>query len=261
MEEQVNTEAEVSTEEVPTGSGVKDEVQLASDKADAEAQAKEDAEKDWKSEYEKLAEKNAKAEEIAKKLKDEKSLTKQQEAELAKEQEQSQVKTEFTSNAIQEALESGNFSEDVLSKAEELGVDSRDLKLQLYEAKENLNTLYDAAGGKDAYYNMVDTVKEITTEQEVESFREALTNPKYSKLAMYALKAKYAEATGGQQVSNDKRITTNTSSSSGSTGYKSMSDYQADMRAMRKLPSTQQASYYSKIQSKLNSTNESWAKA
>jgi hypothetical protein len=260
MEEQVNTEAEVTNEEVPTGEEIQDDVQLASDKADAENQAKEDAETDWKAKYEELEEKNRKAEEIAKKLKDEKSQTKQQEAESAKEAEKAQIQTEFAQTAIQEAMEAGDFSEEALAKAEELGVDSRDLKLQLYEAKENLNTLYDAAGGKDAYYNMVDAVKEVATEQEVAKFKSALSNPEYAELAMYALKAKYAEATGGQQVSNDRRITTNNATSGKSSGYKTMQEYQADMRAMRKLPSTQQSSYYQKIQAKLNSTNESWAK-
>jgi hypothetical protein len=250
-------EEQVAQEEVEqVQEEVKDDIQLPSDKADEE-QTKEEETKQEEVSLDELKAKLEQQEEYIKKLKDEKSQNKREEKESERQQETQAQISEFSSNAIQEALEVGDFTEESLAKAEELGIDSRDLKLQLYEAKENLNSLYESAGGKDEYYNMVDAVKDVVSEAEVEQFKNALQNPEYANLAMYALKQKYSEVTGNNNTGSiDNRITTDSSGQARKTGvYNTEAEYFADRRAAMKLTGSDRNKAMEKIQSKLRKSS------
>lgn len=225
---------------------VQQEIELDSDKAEAEAN---------KETPEQLAEKIKQQEEYIKKLKDEKSQTKEKEIKQTKEEQITAEKNQFLESTLSEAIESGTLTEDAFTKAEEFGMSKAELELALYKSKESVAMVYEQAGGKDAYFNMVDTVRENVSEADVAKFKKLLGNPETADIAILALKQKYTEVSGSTTVNNDKRIVTNTTTAGKSSSYKVMAEYQADMRKMRSLPTSQQAAYHAKISDKLNRSN------
>lgn len=241
-----NEEVAVEQEVQETPSAEENEIKLESDKAEEEASQPT---------LEDLESKLKQQEEYIKKLKDEKSQTKEQEVKAEKQMEEAQVKQEFLTNTLEQSMNEGFISEEAFAKAEEMGMSKAELELAMYKSKESLNNLYEKAGGKDIYFNMVDSVKESVTEQEVSQFKTLLSNPETSEIALLALKQKYQEVTGQVPEQKDTRIVPQTPTTAKSSGYKTMSEYQADMRYMRKLPSAQQASYHAKITEKLNRSN------
>ena len=244
-----NTEIQneaVEQEVIETTAVEENEIKLESDKAEEEANEPT---------LDDLQEKLKQQEEYIKKLKDEKSQTKEQEIKVEKQQEEVQVKQEFLSNTLEQALNDGAISDEAFAKAEEMGMSKAELELQFYKQKESVNSIYEMAGGKETYFNMVDTVKEGVSEAEAKRFKTLLGNPETADIALMALKQKYQEVSGNVPEVQDRRIVTQTSTSGKSSAYKSMSEYQADMRYMRKLPSSQQSSYHAKISEKLNRSN------
>lgn len=230
-----------------------DDIQLESDIADEEA-AKPTYE-DLQKELEELKKKNENAEDVAKRLKDEKSQQNREKAELSKKEQAELTKKEFMTETLESALENG-LTEDNFAKAEELGMSKAELELALYKSRESINSIYESAGGKDAYFNMVDTVKESVSEAEIGMFKNALSNPETAQLAILALKQKYSELYGSNsEQTMSRRVVPENPRQGTSQGYKDMSEYQADMRKMRTLPTMKQNSYYAKIQEKLNRSN------
>lgn len=219
--------------------------------SDAEEQAPKKSYEELESEHKALLEKNAKAEDIAKRLKDEKS---QSNRELSKSEEEAKInseRTQFSTDALTKAIESGGqFDEEVLAQATELGIDHRDLKLQLYEAEKNINNLYEKAGGKDAYFDMVEAVKEHVDENEVAKFKAALSHPDYQDLALYALKHKYNELSSGNR-STDNRITPKATVSNTSGVYNTEAEYFKDKRVANKLTGSDRTAMMNKISQKL----------
>ena len=207
-------------------------------------------------ELDELKKKNESAEEIAKRLKDEKSQSKRAEIEQSKVQEIEAKKHEFVTSEIENILNSNmQITEEQLAKAKELGMTPEQLKLMAYETKERVNAIYEEVGGKEIYFNMVEAVKETASEEDVIMFREALSNPKTSKIALEALKYRYSNLGTNNDVQVDNRIKPTSTAESTTSSYKSMQEYQSDMRKMRTLPSMQQQAFYSKIQDKLNRSN------
>ena len=209
-----------------------------------------------KQRYKELEEKNKNAEAIAKKIKNEKSQSKRAEIEQSKSQEIEAKRNEFVTSEIENILNSNmQITEEQLATAKELGMSQEQLKLMAYETKERLNAIYEEVGGKETYFNMVEAVKETASEEDVVMFREALSNPKTSKIALEALKYRYANLSTNNDVQVDNRIKPTSTAESNVSSYKSMQEYQSDMRKMRTLPSMQQQAFYSKIQDKLNRSN------
>lgn len=206
-----------------------------------------------KNRYRELKKKNESAEEIAKRLKDEKSQSKRQEIEQQKTREAENQKQEFISTQIESIIESDmNISDEQVEEASKLGISKEQLKLMAYETKEMLNTIYSAVGGKDAYFDMVDTVRASATEQEQQAFKVALSNPLTQALALEALQARYAKLTGKTFEHDNRIIPKGVVADKSSSAYNNIQEYYADMAKMRKLPSSEQQTYYSKIQAKLN---------
>lgn len=210
------------------------------------------------SELNALKEKNEKAEDIAKRLKDEKSQDKRQESKEAEQRHIKEIQNSVMTEVLTEAIESGGLSDEMISKAEEAGIDQRDLKIKMFEAKEQQASIeriaYESAGGKESYFNMVDIVKEGATEEETNAFQIALSNPATAKIAVLALKQRYQEKTGG--VSTDNRITTtvsNTSTNSG--GYADEASYFKDKRAANKLTGQAREDMMAKISAKLKKSS------
>ena len=208
-----------------------------------------------KAKYEALAKKNEGAEEIAKRLKEEKSQLKRQEIEMTKQQQEVMEKQNFIVNTIDSVLNSddGRITDEHIALAKEKGITPEQLELSLYKTKERLDLIYSKVGGKDRYFDMVDTVKAVTDEKIHNSFKQLLSNPDTYEIALEALEARYNKLTNGtQQVDNDNRIVPRATVQQPLGMYKNMAEYQKDMRDMRRLPSSKQAEAYKAIQAKLD---------
>ena len=237
-EEIVNTEEEVLDDSI--GSNEEDEEELSIE--------------ELKAKYEELKKKNESAEEIAKRLKDEKSAIKRQESELTKKQQTELDRSNFLANTLNEVIESEEgLTEDHFKLAKEKGVSPEVLELSLYKFKETVNTVYEKAGGKDKYFEMVNTVKESVDEETGKAYKQLLMNPKTMDIALEALENKYNKLSGNtQEVDNDNRIVANSAIENNTSVYKSIEEYYSDMRKLRKLPSGKQSDFRKGMESKLN---------
>lgn len=235
---------------------LQDEVVVEEQIQEEVVKEKELSYEELKQQLEELKKKNESAEDIAKRLKDEKSQSKRQELENARLQEVEAKKNDFIASNIENILENNmNITEEQLASAKELGISKEQLKLMAYETKERLNDIYESSGGKEAYFNMVEAVKETASEEDVAMFKATLSNPATSKIALEALKYRYSQLGNNTNMEVDNRIVPRATVETQSSSYKDMKEYQMDMRKMRSLPSSQQQSYYAKIQDKLNRSN------
>lgn len=237
-EEIVNTEEEVIDDSI--GSNEEEEEELSVE--------------ELKAKYEELKKKNESAEEIAKRLKDEKSAIKRQESELTKKQQIELDRSTFLANTLNEVIESEEgLTEDHFKLAKEKGVSPEVLELSLYKFKETVNTIYEKAGGKDKYFEMVNAVKESVDEETGKAYKQLLMNPKTMDIALEALENKYNKLSGNtQEVDNDNRIVANSAVENNTSVYKSIEEYYSDMRKLRKLPSGKQSDFRKGMESKLN---------
>lgn len=223
-----------------------------------------DEEVDWKAKaeeleakMEELARKNESAEDVAKRLKDEKSQSKRQEVETQKQQEMSSKKNEFINANIQSFIENGMVATDEqLAQAKELGITPEQIELASYKARDNVQKIYGIVGGKDEYNSMLDTMAEHLTDAEKDEYTKAIQNPNLSTYAVKGLYADYLKLSGKEpNVSKDNRIVANVSAKSTGGVYSDMQEYYADMRKMRSMPSTEQSGFYKQIQAKVNRSN------
>ena len=249
----ISTEAEVSNEEIPqTEEVVEDEVKLASDEQ-AEEEAKPSYE-ELQAELEELRKKNESAEDIAKRLKDEKSQAKREEVNQTKEQEIAQARQSFIDSNIETFIENGmTATHEQLEEAAKYGITPEQIELTAYKAKENIAKIYGIVGGKDEYNTMMDTMAEHLTEEQKAEYTKAITNPNLSEYAVKGLLSDYNKIKNNGNI--DNRITPNATTTGKSSAYGSEQEYFNDMRAMRALPSNKQKAYYAKIQEKLNRSN------
>ena len=235
---------------------LQDEVVVEEQIQEEVVEEKELSYEELKQQLEDLKKKNESAEDIAKRLKDEKSQSKRQELENARLQEVEAKKNDFIASNIENILENNmNITEEQLASAKELGISKEQLKLMAYETKERINWIYENSGGKDKYFEMVDAVKETASEEDVAMFKATLSNPATSKIALEALKYRYSQLGNNTNVEVDNRIVPRATVETQTSNYKDMKEYQMDMRKMRSLPSSQQQSYYAKIQDKLSRSN------
>ena len=234
-------EEEVVNEEIPTEEVVTEEP------------VEEKTVEELKAELEALKKKNESAEEIAKRLKDEKSQSKRQEVELTKQQQAEKDRTEFLTQALNDGIENG-LTEEHFKLAKEKGITPEALELSLYKFKETINSVYEKAGGKDRYFEMVDAVSESVDERTASSYKKLLLNPETMDIALEALENRYNKLSGGSNSDGDvdNRIVAKTSIESSVSNYKSMEDYYADMRKLRKLPNGKQGEFRKQIEDKLN---------
>ena len=241
---------EVVSEEV-VDEVLEDETPLPSDVVEEEV-AEEQTLAEVQAELKALKEKNEKAEDIAKRLKDEKSQNNRELSKTEQEAEAQAVKTEFMQSAITEAIENGGtLSEEAIEQAKEKGIDVAHLELGVLKTEKMHNEIYESAGGKDAYFDMVDAVKENVTEAEISTFQSALSDPKYASLAILALKQRHQEVSSGE-VSTDNRITTQSSGQAKASGiYDTEGQYFADKRAAAKLTGQARNAMMEKISAKL----------
>lgn len=247
--EEVLTENEVTNEEIPSEEVEDDGIELASDEPEEEELSFEEL----KAKYKELEEKNRNAEEIAKRLKDEKSQRNREASNQEDTESQQQAKVEITTKAVEDLMLNGDFSEESLERLTEAGYSETEIKLMKYEANDAKNRIFSYVGGEEAYRTMTETVKEHVSEAEVKSFEKLLSNPETVEIAMLALKQRYSEVSGN--TATPSKITPNATKASSTSTYKSEQDYFKDMRTMRSLPTQQQKAYYDKIQEKLNRSN------
>lgn len=252
MSEIVNTEP-TGTEEVAPVVEPADEVTLASD-TKAEEDAKPSYE-DLQAQLDELRKKNESAEELAKRLKDEKSQSKREEINQSKEVEAAQAREAFINENITTFIEQGmTATPEQLAEAAKYGITPEQIELSAYKAKENVARIYGIVGGKEQYNNMLDVMSEYLTEAQKDEYTKAVLNPNLSDYAVKGLLSDYQKIINDGNV--DKRITVNGSTTSASkAGYTSEQEYYSDMRAMRALPSNKQKAYHAKITEKLNKSS------
>ena len=180
-----------------------------------------------KQKYEELKKKNESAEQIAKKLKDEKSAQKRDESELTRKQQAELDRHNFMTTALNEAIESETgLTDEHFRIAKEKNISPEALELSLYKFKETINTVYEKAGGKDRYFQMVEAVKESASEETTNEYKKLLMNHKTMDIALDALENRYNKLYGStQQADNDNRIVAKSSVENSTAVYKDEQEY------------------------------------
>lgn len=234
----------VANEEVVT-----DEAVLPSDKANEEPELTAE---EWKAKYAELEEANAKAEDVAKRLKDEKSQENRAKSEDEKATLAETAKNEFLANSYKEFVDNGMVaSEEMQAQADELGVSLDQLELTAYKVREIETRVFNMVGGEDSYREMLETMHDHYTPAQRKAYTEGIANPELSSLLVSGMKAEYDKLSSSGQT--DNRITTNTPSNSGGSGvYNSEGEYFADKRAASKLTGTARDAMMKKIGEKLS---------
>jgi hypothetical protein len=124
-------------------------------------------------------------------------VEKQQQTEMQKQQEQAQVlqkQQETINDLLPQFIENGmQLTDDIITKAKEVGIDEKDLKLGAYELKETLTKAYSTVGGKENYSEMMAWANEQLSDVEKQDFNLALGS-NVSKFAIEGLWNKYQAA-------------------------------------------------------------------
>lgn len=244
MSEEIKDQEVIEPENQPS----EDEVVLPSDKDNEEPELTIE---EWRQKYAELEEVNKKAEDIAKRLKDEKSQENRDKSNLEKEADITKAKEEFLNENLQTFIDEGMVAnEDIATKAEELGITQEQLELSAYKLEKAQNAVYELAGGKDEYFAMTDVVKEHYDRPTQEAFMKAVVDPILAPIVMEGLRSKYNEITNGQP--QDKRITVDNATQGGSSGvYSNEQEYFKDKRAASRLTGSARDAMMKKISAKL----------
>ena len=123
---------------------------------------------------------------------------KQQQSEAQKLQEQQQLQMkqqEVLNDILPQFVENGmQLTDEILAKAQEVGIDEKDLKLGAYEVREQTQRAYSVVGGKENYQQMMSWAKENLTQEQKIDFDRSLTNPALGEFAIKGLWNEYKKA-------------------------------------------------------------------
>jgi len=209
------------------------------EEAETLAEAKADPEKVVASSEESAKEQEVSTEEAKKQAeapKEEPKGLEIEDKEPPKEEETSKVITqEDLSRYTEEFLANGELSEDTYKELAEQGFDKSvvDAYVQGQQALRDreVNSVYEAVGGKDTYSEMIAFAKENYTPEQIEGFNAAVGSGNQSQImfAVNALKSQY-EAAKGSPIQG-RKLTGNTTAS-GSGGVKGYATKSEMMKAM-----------------------------
>jgi nucleoside diphosphate kinase len=119
-----------------------------------------------------------------------------------------------TMNELVASLVTGSeVTDEVIAKAEEAGLDIRDVKLNAIEAKEAVQKAYNIVGGQEEYQAMQEWAKDNLSEAQIKEFDKNLSSPS-SELFIKGLHTRYRES-GNQDTSAQPTDTTPTQRISG----------------------------------------------
>ncbi len=241
---------------VPEGDGgtppADDGVQLPSDIANKEPELTVE---EWKAKYAELETKNLGAEEIAKKLKDEKSQNKRDDIEADKVKETESAKQEFITANLDSFIENGMVATpEQIEEAAKHGISPEQIELAAYKSKENIDRVHGVVGGKEQYDTMMDFMSEHLTDAQKADYTKGVTDSNLSEYAVKGLQADYVKLSNGGQV--DNRIVPSASNAATTTGsYKTEAEYFSDKRAADKLTGTARTAMMTKISAKLSKSS------
>ena len=156
----------------------------------------------------------------AEKAKAGKQAEKQQAMEATKEEILSMV-PEFMANNME-------LTEEMETKANELGIDIRDLKLGAIELRDKINSAYNIVGGEAEYKQMMADMSEIMTDDQKRSFNEDLGGSA-SEWAIKGLHAEWKSRNG----SPAKRIEGRVGGGSGAKPHDSQAELLKDLTYLR----------------------------
>lgn len=127
----------------------------------------------------------------------EKEKANQTEAEKQAEQEQvEQQQQETIHSMIPEFMDNNmQLTEDMEKRAEEAGIDVRDLKLGAIELREKVQKAHDTVGGREEYESMMQWASENLTDEQKKAFDKDVTS-EMSEFAIKGLHNEYKKASG-----------------------------------------------------------------
>lgn len=118
-------------------------------------------------------------------------------------------------------------SEEFTLKAEQAGVDVRDVKLMAYDKRDNRNKALEVAGGEETFSQISEWAKESLTAPELAQYNAGLASG--NTFVIEAVKGRYEKATAN--VNTEPTIVTGDSGATSSNFYSNLSEYQADKRS------------------------------
>ena len=118
-------------------------------------------------------------------------------------------------------------SEELTLKAEEAGLDMRDIKLNAYDKRDNRNKALEVAGGEETFSQISEWAKESLTAPELAQYNAGLASG--NTFVIEAVKGRYEKATAN--VNTEPTIVTGDSGATSSNFYSNLSEYQADKRS------------------------------
>lgn len=245
----MQSEQEVSNEEIPeqvenTDISKEEEVELPSD----------EVESDKEPTIEELREQIKGLEAKVKKGADKASQRGQEEKAVKEAEERNSQITEFFTKSLSDMIENG-INDEHFAEAEEMGMTPEQLELQVLKTEKIQAKVFGSAGGKENYEMAIEALTDVYPDAEKEAFSEGIMNPALARLLVKGLMADYNSLSSESKetnFSNNAVVPTKTSSS-----YNSQAEFNKDMAAMRKAPSSQQARLQSMIDSKLERSDMS----
>jgi hypothetical protein len=237
--EVVENEATGDQEVVPT-----DESVLPSDETEATEL----------SEMDQLREQIAGLEAKVKKGKDASSQRGQADKDASDAAEVDNNRNDFYEESLSDMIDNGITAEHI-ERAEELGLSPEQLELSVLKTEKIQSAVYNEAGGKESYDNAIEGLTDIYTEAQKQAFSEGIQNPALAPMLVRSLMADYAKLDGNQKVtnlSNNAVVSNNTNNS-----YTDRGQYNKDMAAMRRAPSSQQQGMQRAIDAKLGRSDGS----
>lgn len=137
---------------------------------------------------------------------------------------------EFMKNGMQ-------LSEEMETKATELNIDIRDLKLGAMEMKENITNMYNVVGGEETYGQMMTDMAEHMSDSQKKAFNASIG----SSVSEYAIKGLYAEWQGTQGGKPNGRLEGSVKNNSSVKPYGTKQEMMADLRYLKTKGKTDRA--------------------
>lgn len=150
--------------------------------------------------------------------------TNKQKADEQAEQNKSQGLDELSTALLDNGLAE---NEEITLKAQELGIDLRDIKLKAYDKRDNRDKAFTVAGGEETFTAIADWAKESLTAGELAQYNAGIASG--NAFVIEAVKGRYDKAMA--TPADTSTMVTGDSVATASTTYANLAEYQADKRS------------------------------
>ena len=116
-------------------------------------------------------------------------------------------------------------SEEITLKAEEAGIDVRDVKLAAYDKRDKRNSVLEAVGGKESFESVATWAKDNLSESELAQYNAGVKAG--NTFVIEAVKGRYEKAMANTEPD---MVTGDSVASSNNGTYNSLAEYMADRR-------------------------------